>query len=353
MSKDLHIDLVASKEQWNAAVFSFTDDTFHQAWEWGDTHQHRGLKVWRLGLFDKNQNLIGVALTIKIKARRGSFLLVPHGPLFNTPIRDDKQRLSTALITLTKHLVQLAGEEGCVFVRLAPTLKRIPENEAVFRVAGYRRAPIFVQSELSWRLPLNPTEDILLANMRKSTRYILKRTDSYGVECESSERLEDFERFYNLYKETVKNQEYVGHGKDFIEEEFKTFASSGCARLYFASVIEGGKRVDLATALVITQGSSGFYHYGGSRKDENNTPAPHILQWYIIRDLKSRGFSYYNFWGISEDDKPNHPWRGLTVFKKGFGGEELAYVKTQDYVLSPLYWFNWIIESFRRIKRNY
>jgi lipid II:glycine glycyltransferase (peptidoglycan interpeptide bridge formation enzyme) len=247
----------------------------------------------------------------------------------------------------------LAKSEGCVFVRLAPTLKRTPENEGVFRLVGYKRAPIFVQSELSWRLNLLPSIEELLAGMRKSTRYILRREESYGVAYDSSDQSEDFERFYNLYKETVKNQEYVGHSKDFIEEEFKTFAEVGGARLYFAYTGDGSNKTDLAAAMVITQGVSGFYHYGGSRKDEHNTPAPHLLQWHIIRDLKSRGFSYYNFWGIAEDDKPNHPWRGLTIFKKGFGGEELAYLKTQDYIIGPLYWFNWAIETIRRIKRNY
>ncbi len=353
MRDTITIESIASKEEWNAAVVSFTDDTFHQAWEWGETHEHRGSRVWRLGVLDGERNLIGVALTIKVNARRGAFLLVPHGPLFIPEIRDDVQKLSIVLKMLTDRLVWLAKEEGCVFVRLAPTLKRSAENEDIFRAVGYKRAPIFVQSELSWRLPLHPSEDELLTNMRKSTRYILKRTEQYGVSFEYSDRPEDFDRFYNLYKETVKNQEYVGHSKGFIEEEFKTFVSGGGARLYFASITKGGKKMDLATALVITQGASGFYHYGGSRKDESNTPAPHLLQWSIIKDLKSRGLSFYNFWGIAEEDKPNHPWRGLTVFKKGFGGEELAYVKTQDYIISPFYWFNWVIESFRRIKRHY
>jgi DNA-directed RNA polymerase subunit beta' len=32
-----------------------------------------------------------------------------------------------------------------------------------------------------------------------------------------------------------------------------------------------------------------------------------------------------------------------------YGGKE----KTQDYIIGPLYWFNWAIETIRRIKRNY
>ncbi len=350
---NMSVEEITSKEQWNNFVVSVTDDTFHQAWEWGATYRTKGSKVWYFGLLDEHRNLIGVSLTIKVSAKRGSFLLVPHGPLFTSAIRDNKGELSRALKTLTSFLINTAKQEGCTFLRLAPTLQRNEENEQVFRALGYRRAPIFVQSELSWRLNLAPSEDELLSGMRKSTRYILKRSDSYGLSISSSSDSADFERFYDLYKETVKNQEFVGQGKSFIEEEFRTFAASGNARLYFAQTEINGNPLDLATAMIITQGSSGFYHYGASRKDDKNTPAPHLLQWHIIKDLKSRGFSYYNFWGVSEEDKPNHPWRGLSIFKRGFGGEELAYVKTQDYILSPLYWLNWVVETARRIKRNY
>ena len=349
----MSIEEITSKDQWNSFVVSVTDDTFHQAWEWGETYKNKGSMVWYLGLLDENRNLVGASLTIKVTAKRGSFLLVPHGPLFINSIRNNEKELAAALKVLTTHLIELAKKEHCTFIRIAPTLKRNEENAQVFRSNDYKKAPIFVQSELSWRLNLEPSEEELLSGMRKSTRYILKRADSYGLTITSSANHDDFERFYDLYKETVKNQEFVGQGKGFIEEEFRTFSASGNARLYFAQSQQDGKAIDLATAMIITQGSSGFYHYGASRKDDKNTPAPHLLQWHIIKDLKARGFSYYNFWGISEEDKPNHPWRGLSIFKRGFGGEELAYLKTQDYILSPLYWLNWVVETARRIKRNY
>jgi len=347
----MHIQDISSKELWNGFVVSATNDTFHQSWEWGETNLRRGNRVWYLGLVDENNHLIAAFLTIKISARRGSFLLVPHGPLFSASLKENPTHLATALKTISHYLKKLGRDEHCVCVRLAPTLERNQENLALFHSAGYRNAPMFVQSELSWRLPLTPPEEDLLTNMRKSTRYILKRSDAYGLSFSSSSSIEDFDRFYALYAETVKNQEFVGQSQAFIKEEFSVFVSSGSARLYFAQSNEGG--VDLATAMIITQGSTGFYHYGASRKDERNTPAPHLLQWNIIKDLKARGYTYYNFWGISEDDKPNHPWRGLTVFKKGFGGEELAYLKTQDLIISPLYWIGWCIETLRRIKRHY
>lgn len=74
---------------------------------------------------------------------------------------------------------------------------------------------------------------------------------------------------------------------------------------------------------------------------------------YANRYSKKQGFSFYNLWGIALEDKPHHPWRGLTFFKKGFGGFAKEYLPTQDYVLKPTYWFNWITEILRRIKKQY
>ena len=60
----------------------------------------------------------------------------------------------------------------------------------------------------------------------------------------------------------------------------------------------------------------------------------------------------YNFWGVVPESEKNHPWAGLSLFKKGFGGKEKEYVKTQDYILSPMYWLTYIFEELRKRKRR-
>jgi len=68
-------------------------------------------------------------------------------------------------------------------------------------------------------------------------------------------------------------------------------------------------------------------------------PAAYLLQWEAIREVKSRGCKLYNFWGIS-DERRNHPWAGLTLFKKGFGGFSKEYLLAQDLPLRPFYWLS-------------
>ena len=64
------------------------------------------------------------------------------------------------------------------------------------------------------------------------------------------------------------------------------------------------------------------------------------------------GCNYYNFWGIAPPDKPKHPWAGLSVFKKGFGGFEEAYLHAQDFPISPKYYLNYVVERVRKWRRK-
>jgi lipid II:glycine glycyltransferase (peptidoglycan interpeptide bridge formation enzyme) len=34
------------------------------------------------------------------------------------------------------------------------------------------------------------------------------------------------------------------------------------------------------------------------------------------------------------EENANHPWKGLSLFKKGFGGHEKDYLRTKDYPLN-------------------
>ena len=78
-----------------------------------------------------------------------------------------------------------------------------------------------------------------------------------------------------------------------------------------------------------------------------------MLQWEAIVEAKKRGSEIYDFWGYADPVKdPNHPYAGPTLFKMGFGGYVDKYVKTQDFVISPKYWINYIIEVSRKIKRG-
>lgn len=302
---DSSIIIINDKNQWNDFVFNNTIETFHQSWEWGDVYSKNGHMVWHIGLTDKTKHLIATCLVIKIQAKRGTFLLIPHGPIYKNmgQLNTDPTIPLDSLQKITHYLIALAHKESCVFVRVAPISPRTKENDHIYYDLGYRDAPIFVQSEESLVLNIEPPADELLKNMRKSTRYILKNKDTYPIQYVRTTSRDEISTFCNLYIQTVINQGFFGQSTTFIKREFETFEASKNVALYFAH--HNGN--PLTAALVIEQNNTGYYHYGASVRTQDNIPAPHLLQWFIINDLKARNFIRYNFWGVAPENKTQPP----------------------------------------------
>jgi lipid II:glycine glycyltransferase (peptidoglycan interpeptide bridge formation enzyme) len=166
-----------------------------------------------------------------------------------------------------------------------------------------------------------------------------------GITVYSSKEIKDLESFFSLYNETSKRHGFVQHKG--VQQEFEVFAPKDKALVYYAT--HEGKII--ATAVILFVGNQAIYHHGASIS--TSLPGSYAIQWEAIKEAKKRGMSRYNFWGIAPDDNPDHPWKGLTLFKKGFGGEQKQYLHAQDYAVSPLYIFPKTIETIRRIRKGY
>ena len=73
--------------------------------------------------------------------------------------------------------------------------------------------------------------------------------------------------------------------------------------------------------------------HGASDHDYRALMAPYLLHWEVIKYAKEHGLSEYDLWGIDEKK-----WSGVTRFKKGFGGREVKYTGSYDYVFMPIWY---------------
>jgi peptidoglycan pentaglycine glycine transferase (the first glycine) len=336
----MEVKQLQNKNEWEKFMEATKPHTFLHSWAWGECNEKMGNKIFRLGVFEGEQ-LLMAALIFKVQAKRGSFLFCPHGPIFQ-----ENTAKKEALAILTDHLRTLAKAEKCSFIRISPLLQNTPEHQAIFHDLKFREAPIHMHSELAWILDVTLSEEELLKSMRKTTRYSIKKAEKDGVEMIVSSNPEDIDIFWKVYAQTVDRQNFSPFSKNYLRTEFEIFQKDDNARFFFAKY----QNEIVAAALIIFYKNSAFYHHGASTHPK--VPAPYLLQWQIIKEAKKRGFQWYDFWGIAPEDKPKHPWAGLSLFKKGFGGSSTPYVHAKDLVLSPMYWISWLIETVRRIKRG-
>ncbi len=325
------------------------EKSFLQSWNWGEFWQKMGHKIWRLGILDNEGSPTSFILAVKVRARRGTFLLVQHAPIFNFQFSIFKN--------LTEELKRIAREENCDFIRMAPLLERNKENKKLFKDLGFRESPMHASAyEATWKLDITPSEEELLANMRKTTRYLIRQAEKNpDIEIEKSPAFakatagKEVEAYQKLNREVAQRQKFAPFSADFIKNEFEVFSGDNQAMWFFGKY----KGEVAAGALVIFWSGIGFYHQAASLSKYAKFSIPYLLQWEAIKEAKKRGCKLYDFWGyVDPKASPKHPWAGPTLFKMGFGGRAYEYIKTQDLPLSKKYWLIYIFEKLRKIRRG-
>lgn len=333
------VNEISDKKIWESFIRDNAPQSLFQSWNWGEVikkEQTAGNKLWRFGLF--NPKLSGIAQVSKVRARRGTFLHVRHGPVLKKWHKLEAEFLLT-------HLKNLAHQEKASFIRISPLVEK--EKSRIFQELGFSDAPIHrMDGEICWVLDLNKNEDELLMSMRKTTRYLIRQALKLNVVIKKSKSPEDLEKFLALYRQTAQRHHFVEHKS--IREEFQEFLKDDGILLfqgYFKNTL-------LSAALILFYQNQAIYHHSASI--EQKIPVNYLLQWEVIREAKKRGLSVYNFWGIAPEGNKRHPWQNLTLFKRGFGGRAVEFGHAKDLPIRKLsYSKTFLIESARRILKGY
>ena len=212
----MEIKEITAKDEWEEFLTECNEKTFLQSWNWGEFQIKNGNKIWRLGVFEK-ENLIGVCLVIKFSAKRGTFLFIPHGPVLMAGLSGTDKKEILELILL--HLTDVAKEEKASFIRVSPILNRTEENNNIFIDLGFREAPMHSSAyEATWKLDIAPAGEDLLHNMRKTTRYLIRKlAENPDVLIEKSNNPESVVIYQKLNKEVSKRQKFIGFSGGFIK----------------------------------------------------------------------------------------------------------------------------------------
>ena len=95
----------------------------------------------------------------------------------------------------------------------------------------------------------------------------------------------------------------------------------------------------LASGMLVIVGDRSFYLFAGSLREEKGEPkryASYLLQWAMMRHARDAGARVHDLWGIApEGATAEHPWYGVGLFKKGFGGRPVMWAGTWDIVVDP------------------
>lgn len=241
----------------------------------------------------------------------------------------------------------MAQKEDYSFIRIAPVLEDNEGNRTLFKNLGFRISPIYIHAERLWILDITRDEETLLKEMRKTTRYSIRKAEKEGVKIIKRNDEKAIEEFLKIYGETAQRENFTPFSKTFLTHEYQAFQKTGNANWFFA--YEKDDRLTAAALIDYTQ-STAFYHQGATL--HSKVPTSYLLQWESIKEAKKRGCKLYNFWGTLQEGRTPKNWGGLSLFKEGFGGYQVDYVPTQDYILSPKYYLTKGFEIYLKWKRG-
>lgn len=331
--------LEPNRKQLDSALLDYPEANFFQSWQWGEVHSSLGRKIVRQ-IVEVDGKIIGLWTGNVRDAKRGRYLEIPGGPLL------DWSDENAAKIVI-ENVVKIARQEKCAFVRFRPQLEESPEAEATMRMLGTRLAPMHIAADHTSIIDITPPLDDLLKNMRQQTRYEVRRSVRRELEISSTSDTKNIDEFYDLQASTARRQNFIPPSKKELLAYTNCFG--GDAKMY--KVSKNGQTLNMA--LVLFFGSEVAYYEAASTEAARKEPGAYALIWQIIQDAKNAGFTKLNLWGIAPPNRNNHRFAGVTTFKRGFGGEDVAYVPAQDIVISPTrYALTNLIENIRKKKRG-
>lgn len=322
--------------KWEEVIKKFPEANFLQSPAYEKMNELLGFKTITED-FDGN----GRALMIIRDAKRGRYLEIPCGPLIDW---GDRKLAKKVMMKIA----EIAKAEKCVFVRLRPQLLANDKNLKALESLGLKKSPMHLAAEHTVMIDLLKTEEDLLKNMRRQTRYDVRRAGKLGIKVEKANSEEVFEKFHKEQLKTAKRQNFIPPDLKTLMAEREAFKEN--ITIYTAKTADDK---DVAYGLIIKDGREGDYYEAASTELNHKLPGAYALLWQAMKDLKKEGYERFNLWGIAPAGQPNHRYAGVTTFKTGFGGEIVEYVPAHDLIISKSkYLKNLIVETARKKRRR-
>lgn len=323
----------ADRDAWQALVGRDPSGDFLHDWGWAEVAAHDGQPQRRFLLEEDGEPVAVVAAQVRPIEMGRSFWYVPHGPV--TDFTDPAA--SARVETLITGLAAEARDDRAVALRLEP---RIPADAS-------EAAPLdAVAHRVSERLQVGQTrivdlveDDALLAGFDADTRYGVRRAEreSVGITLVTDPAdLEAVERLHELVRETQRRAGFRLPPIERYRVAWQALAGAGRACL-----VEARRENELlATGMLVVEGGQSFYLFAGSRREALGEPkryASYAVQWAMMREARRRGATRHDLWGVAPANAgPDHPWHGVGLFKKGFGGREVTWAGSWEIVIDPL-----------------
>ena len=322
----------ADADAWQRHLAATESGDFLHDWTWAEVAAFDG-QPQRRYLLEEDGAVVGIAAAQTRRLLRGrEFWYVPHGPVLDYSDLRAGDRLRAMRIGLRN----AAAQHAAIAVKLEPRLAAGDPALSAFD-AGVRHRPETLQVGHT-RIVELADDEVLLGRFDKDTRYGIRRAEREGVAVTAVDDAADGRAIDELHRLVEETQRRAGFPLPPLERyriAWRALAGGGRA-----TILEARREGELlASGMVVIEGDRSFYLFSGSRREERGETkryASYALQWAMMRLARDRGVRQHDLWGMAPPGSgPDHPWSGVGLFKKGFGGREVTWAGSWDLVVDP------------------
>jgi lipid II:glycine glycyltransferase (peptidoglycan interpeptide bridge formation enzyme) len=320
------------RDAWQALLGRLPSGDFLHDWAWAAVAAHDGQPQRRFVLEADGQLVALAAPQVRPMSFGRSFWYVPHGPVLDYAAADAAARLEA----LVAGLATEARADRAVALRLEPRIALDDSGPALLDAVAHR---VPERLQVGWtRIVDLQADDALLAGFDADTRYGVRRAEREGVTTRlltDADDREAIERLYTLVRLTQRRARFRLPPLERYWTAWRALAGAGRACL-----VEGWHHGQLlASGMLVVEGDRSFYLFAGSRREEPGATkryASYAVQWAMMREARARGAQRHDLWGVAPVNAgPDHPWHGVGLFKKGFGGQEVTWAGSWELVIDP------------------
>lgn len=297
-------------KDWNSTIQNRGGYVLHGT-EWANFQTSIGRQVY----FDISENWYYIMFNRQVSGLR--YMLAMQNPLIGSDARSALESLCIK-----------ARDEKCDFVRIEPNGAISTQD---LEAMGAQRIHD-VEPRYSLVVDLTLSEEELRHNLQSGHRNRINTGEKRGINIMKTTDTKVLPAFLRLMHDTADHAKITNHPDWYYQKMATSLIEQGMASFYVATV----ENTPASISLIYDWGDTRYYAHTGNDQVLNRQYKAAVSNvWQMIIDAKSDGKKHFDLWGMAPPDEPNHPWAGITEFKKGFGAEAVQYhIGTYDIPLN-------------------
>jgi len=343
-----------SEEEWDSYLKNSNDSSFFQSANYLKIQTKNRIPIF-IYIYDKCEKIkcqLGLVITKKYspystkKLNRFTELIskfANRATWISGPIifSNDYQERVKIIQTLILALDELSTKNKLTIIDGYTPPLDLSINEKYlneFKINGYIH-----ESFTTFILDLSKPIDEIWNNVAKKARNDVVRAKRRNVSVKELKNFEDFIDFRKLVKKWGKTKGMdISDQNELIEKDWKLY-KKGVQHFFLAfqeNEIISGLRIGTFNEVAYT-------HQVLSTYSQATSLGGSLLTWHAIDWAKNNNMRIYDFSGVksppentSELGKYNEQWKGLTEYKKKWGGEKFEYhhlIKTRNNTTYKLF----------------